>query len=293
MAGLKASIDVAGRKRRSLPQYNDFALAELQSLPKFFDWVTCRTGTGAEFRMFLAGGDDGVALRFYWNGRYEAHTLKLWSSLAARLEGIKIDIGAHTGAYTLAALAANRENVVLTFEPHFMNFARLNMNLRANGFSTKRSYMLAVGERPEKKTFSIATDIDYLSTGGSIGARNGAFNTEVQVVHIDGLLTRDHHKNVSLVKLDVEGYEPACLAGMMNVLRESRPTLFFECIDEAAGAACEQVLSALGYHFFEVDDLAGRITAVERISPTKDSRGKVVMHRLNRIASVTPDLMTT
>jgi FkbM family methyltransferase len=290
MEDLDQSIRSALAKRRSMPEFNDFTIAELLAMPRFFDWVTCRSGAGHEFRMFLAGGDDGVALRFFWNGRYETQTLKIWSTLAGDSKGIKIDVGAHTGVYTLAALAANPANVVLSFEPHFMNYARLNLNLRANGISTKRSHMLAVGERRDKVVFSVTTDLDYLSTGGAVGARAGGFNSEVQIVHVDGLLTREHHANVSLIKIDVEGHEPACLRGMIDVLRESKPVLFFECIDRVSGEACAAFLRPLGYHFFEIDDRAGSVTRVDRIVPATDVSGKLIMHRLNRIASCKPDL---
>ena len=75
-------------------------------MPELFDWVNCDVGVENKFHMFLGGKDDGVALRFFWNGSYEKYTLKIWSELAKKIKGFALDIGAHTGCYSLAALAA-------------------------------------------------------------------------------------------------------------------------------------------------------------------------------------------
>lgn len=292
MLDLEALKREARAKRASLPARNRFTIGELQRLPPFFDWVECRAAEGVRFRMF-AGHDDAVALRFYWNGEYEAHALRLWTGLSRSLGGIRIDVGAHTGAYTLASLAARPDGRVLSFEPHFMNFARLGLNLRANGFPMRDAHPRAVGAAAAEAVFSISTAFDFLTTGGSLGAREGGTAMPVRVVALDEVLAEASHREVRLVKIDVEGGEADCLRGMQRILEASRPVVFFECLADEPGAQVEALLRPLGYRFHEVDDDVGTVSAVDKVVPVLDGEGRPVKSRLNRIASTDPAFLAT
>ncbi len=238
--------------------------------------------TGA-FKMLLGGHDDGVALRFFWNGGYEKTTLRTWARFAQRVE-LALDVGAHTGVYTLAAKIANPDVSVAAFEPHFMNFARLNLNLRVNGLNTANAFMLAIGAKDEHLPFSVDASADVLSTGGSLGARKNATTTTVKVVSLDGFIPDALKPKVGLVKIDVEGAEAACLAGMRTILSRARPIIFFECLEDGVGAAVSAALSPLAYRFFDVDDTRDTIVPVTKVVAHRDDKGKPVYGRFNRIA---------
>ncbi len=276
--------------RQALPTRGDFALSEILRQPKFFDWVDCRPSQDSSFSMFLAGADDGVALRFFWNGHYERTTLRAWSYFARRSD-IILDIGAHTGAYTLAALASNGSAQTISFEPYFMNFSRLNMNLRGNGFSPSNAYMLGVGEKSAVMPFSVSSDVSYLSSGGSVGVRENALTTNIQVVALDDFIPGAMASRIKLIKIDVEGFEAACLRGMTNLVRKSRPIIFFECTDRAAGLEVHKRLSQLGYVFFVPDEVTGQVIRVTEIEPAVDAKGGLLMNQLNRIALPSQDLI--
>ncbi len=269
--------------RQALAIDGDLAISELVGQPKFFDWVDCRPAQDVSFSMFLAGADDGVALRFFWNGHYERTTLKAWSYFARRSD-IILDIGAHTGAYTLAALASNGAAQTISFEPYFMNFSRLNMNLRGNGFSPSNAYMVGVGDKSAVMPFSVSSDVSYLSSGGSVGVRENAFTTNIQVVALDDFIPAEMASRIKLIKIDVEGFEAACLRGMTNLVGKSRPIIFFECTDRAAGLEVHKRLSQLGYVFFVSDEATGQVTRVAQIEPAVDAKGGLLMNQLNRIA---------
>lgn len=280
----QALVDIALAYRKKLPNNSSYGISELLKFPKFFDWVDCRLSeSSVSFKMYLAGADDGVALRFFWNGCYEKATLNLWGGFVRR-GGIIIDIGAHTGAYTLAAFAVDPNARVISFEPHFMNFARLNMNLRGNGCSGSDIHMLGVGEEGGTLPFSVATDVSYLTSGGSIGARENAIVTNIQVVSLDQCLPDPTASEINLIKIDTEGHEGACLRGMVNVIQNSRPVIFLECINGESGSAVTSILKSMNYQFFIIDDVTGMIYPVNDISPQTDASGYLVKNRLNRIA---------
>jgi FkbM family methyltransferase len=269
--------------RQALPEYGNLAISDLLGQPKFFDWVDCRPAQDASFAMYLAGADDGVALRFFWNGHYERTTLRAWSHFARKSQ-IILDIGAHTGAYTLAALASNGSAQTISFEPYFMNFSRLNMNLRGNGFSPAHAYMVGVGEKSAVMPFSVSSDVSYLSSGGSVGVRENAFTTHIQVVALDDFIPDEMASRINLIKIDVEGFEAACLRGMANLVRKSRPIIFFECTNLAAGREVQQQLSQLGYVFFVSDEVTGQVTRALDVTPATHEKGGLLMNQLNRIA---------
>ena len=194
MFEIKKLNAIAEEQRRRLPLTNTFGINQLLSMPEYFGWVECAPYSPNEtFRMFLGGNDDGVALRFFWNGSYEQTTLKAWSWYS-KISDVILDIGTHTGAFTLSALTANPISTVVSFEPHFMNFARLNLNLRANHLATNNIFMTGVGEKNKTLPFSISTSLDYLSTGGSIGDRDEGITTNIEVVALDSFL-----KNTSML----------------------------------------------------------------------------------------------
>jgi FkbM family methyltransferase len=269
--------------RKALPEHGNLSISDLLGQPKFFDWVDCRPAKEASFLMYLAGADDGVSLRFFWNGHYERTTLRVWSHFA-RKSKIILDIGAHTGAYTLAALASNGSVETISFEPYFMNFSRLNMNLRGNGFSPSHAYMVGVGEKSAVMPFSVSSDVSYLSSGGSVGVRENAFTTHIQVVALDDFIPDLIASRINLIKIDVEGFEAACLRGMANLVKKSRPIIFFECTNLAAGLEVQRQLSQLGYVFFVSDELTGQVTRALDVAPVTNEKGGLLMNQLNRIA---------
>ena len=284
-------IDNAVAFREKLPANKIFEINELFKMPKFFDWVECHPTDISNFKMYLAGGDDGVALRFFWNGMYEKFTLKLWGHFALR-GGVIIDIGAHTGAYSLTAYSVDSKAKIISFEPHFMNFARLNMNLRGNNYSTAGILMLGAGEKNEVQPFSISTSLSYLSRGGSVGKRSNSIVQDIKLVSLDQYLPEEIKDQIKLIKIDVEGHEAPCLRGMINLIGKCRPVIFLECISSASGIEVTSQLRKLDYLFFIIDDVTGVISPVEDISPEIGTNGKLVMSRLNRIGIPSKELIS-
>ncbi len=149
-----------------------FDIKALSGMPPYLGLVDAPLSSELTVVMFLSNNDDGVALRWLWNGCYEPMSLGLWT-LLARQANVIFDIGAHTGVYTLAAAMTNRKATVVSCEPYDLNYARLLINLRANGFATDTAYPIAISDRDDVVPFAVSTSFWYLSTGGSVGERSG------------------------------------------------------------------------------------------------------------------------
>jgi len=275
--------DEAIKYRNKLPKINNFTIMELYQMPKFFGWLKHSINRINKIHMFLGGNDDGVALRCFWNNHYEKKTLEIWSKLSA-IEGIVLDIGAHTGIYSLAANNSIKRGQILSFEPHFLNFARLNLNLRGNGFSTKTMFMNTVGKENQIQPFSVMNNIDYLTSGGKIGNIKNQFTTQIQTIAIDSFLDKTARNNVKLIKIDVEGNEYQCLQGMIETIKSSKPIIFFECISEKNNREIETVLKSHDYSFFIIDDNEGFLEETENIIPILDNNNNIINRYINRLA---------
>lgn len=270
--------------RSLLPDRNDFDIKNLLAFPRFFDWVDCEVDRSTRFQMFLAGGDDGVALRFFWNGGFEPTSMRLWSR-AARGARAVVDIGAHTGCYSLAAAAAGSQAEVWSFEPHSLNFARLCMNLRANGVNASRAVPMACGERVAAVPFSVIHGSDFLTSGGRIGRNPQLLIREVQMTALDRFFpSASRSSPIDLIKIDTEGYEPQCLEGMLGILQRDSPTIFFESVDVEASRKSQSLLLGLGYKIFLIDDESGQVDQVDVVEPMRLPSGQVPRKWHNRAA---------
>lgn len=270
--------EVAHLYRKKLPKQNNFNYQELVNHPKLFDWVNCEVSENICFQMFLAN-DDGVSLRFFWNGFYEKLAIKVWINLSQKCRVI-LDVGAHTGAYTLAALKSNPNAIVASFEPYFMNFARLNLNLRGNGFDTQNAFMLAISSENSEVNFDVPQSYDYLFSGGKINnsANKGLI---VSAVRIDDFFSNSSIDKVDLIKLDVEGHEFSCMEGAKKIITTSRPIILFECTSLNSKSILDELFH--NYSLFVVDELTGNLTREFELIPYFDNQGKIDMNKINRL----------
>ena len=77
----------------------DLGIGELLKKPPYFGWV--KLGDFPRY-IYLNGKDDGVALKWLWNWKYEYASIMVWRTLSNYADLI-IDVGAHTGSYSLIA----------------------------------------------------------------------------------------------------------------------------------------------------------------------------------------------
>lgn len=210
--------------------------------------------------MYLAKNDCGIALRLYNGFEYEPQSRKLWKSLCKDTD-LVIDVGAHTGLYTLEAYRAGAKQV-LSLEPYHMNYARLVMNLRHEGFSPEGAVLCAAGDENGLSRFSVNTPHYYCSTGGYLsGEKDGVTQYAVEVRSLDTLLHADLHSRVRAVKIDTENHGVRVLRGMSGLL-SYKPDLILECTE----SGLDEMLKPLGYQFFKINEKTG-LEPVDGLTP--------------------------
>ncbi len=158
-----------------------------------------------------------------------------------------IDIGGHIGTHTITlSKIAGEAGQVHVFEPQVKLFTELVINLYLNDCRNVTCYRNALGK--EEKLVNIAqVRANNEGTGCIVNEPTGLFEEKVKMTRLDAL----NLQNVSLIKMDVEGYEMDVLNGALQVIKRDKPVMIIEIY---AGYLNErrQYLENLGYSCFHI-----------------------------------------
>lgn len=167
-------------------------------------------------------------------GEYNKDECEYITRLAAMRPGLVLDIGANIGNISQALVASGHR--VVAFEPQPEVFALLKLNC-----PTAECYNVALGA--EKATLQMPA-VDY-SRPGNFGALEigGGTGLAVEVRTLDSFAFQD----VSLLKIDVEGFEESVLRGGIETIRRCQPIIYLEADRPEKLASLAYFLDALGY----------------------------------------------
>ncbi|MGH2561659.1 MAG: FkbM family methyltransferase, partial [Thermomicrobiales bacterium] len=208
---------------------------------------------GAGFTYASTTGDF-IGRRVFWRGLdgYEGETTRVFYQLA-RQARVVLDVGAHTGFFTLLACAANPNARVVAFEPVPRIFDRLNEQIARNGWQARcQTHRTAVADRTGTITLHVpGGDLPYsasLDPDGFYGVPGELVETPVQTIDdaCAGI------EAIDLVKIDVEGFEDKVLAGMRQILATAAPAIIFEVVPGRDVSAVESLLAGFGYRFYHL-----------------------------------------
>jgi len=110
---------------------------------------------------------------------------------------------------------------VYSFEPEATNFREMAANVEKNGITFCCPLQVAVGARDGEICFAPGLN-------GHINADSASL-PNCTIISLDSFVRRRSIQHVSLVKIDVEGWELDVLEGMREILsREEKPILYVE-----------------------------------------------------------------
>ncbi len=180
-----------------------------------------------------------------------------------RTGDIFVDVGANIGLYTLiAASCVGESGSVYSFEPAKKIFKRLRDNVTLNGFSNIICYQMALSDKTGEFPFYTSEDGYDAWNSFAIPIAGKAFSKEVIQCKKwdDFVLEHDLIDRVTMMKIDVEGWESRLLEGASSSLsRSNAPILQVEFTDKAAlsaGSLCQELyhtLERLGYLMYTYD----------------------------------------
>lgn len=198
----------------------------------------------------VSGSQRPAALRVLAGDVWEVDTIDFMSSHYAG--GDIVHAGTFFGDFLppLSRLVTQGSQV-WAFEPHSESYRCAKITIEINQLGNVRIMNAGLGERSEAQTLVIR-DVDGVPLGGAsyiVPDRRAAWNprgncTElVQIVRIDDVVPED--RTVSMIQLDVEGYERHALMGALRTIRQSLPTLILETLPDEEWIA--RNLTPLGY----------------------------------------------
>jgi FkbM family methyltransferase len=190
----------------------------------------------------------GTYVRVYGPSYEEAETAALQSHARGGTDAI--DAGAHAGLITTAlAGAVGPDGHVWSIEPGVETVKRLRRALELSGHANVEVVEAAASDAGGELHLSIGRDPALTQLVGSEGRT-------VRAVTLDGLWSARGEPEVSVVKVDVEGAEPAVLRGARRLLERWHPPILLEANDAAARDLQASILAPLGYERTQPDGFA-------------------------------------
>ena len=168
--------------------------------------------------------------------------------------GTVLDVGANIGFITVrAARAVGSQGRVIAIEPHPERFHYLERNIALNDLTNVTCVQCAIGAEKGRLTlFDVDPTLGPRPLDVSIQPGRGT-EFEVPMRTLDELLDElGNPPDISLVKIDVEGYESDVLAGMPRLL-STRPRLVVEVLGGATAPSSVSSLLPTGYVVREID----------------------------------------
>lgn len=232
-----------------------------------------------------------IAPRAYWRSRfllrgYEEPELRLLPQLC-RPGSTVVDVGANFGMYTywLSQLAAR----CVSFEPIPALAAALK-----SGFGDRiELHNVALSDEPGTAELIVPRISPGLSTIESRNALDpnalrGAERFQVKKQCLDDFDLRD----VSFIKIDVEGHEEAVLRGATKLLARERPSLLLELEERHNPGCIERVTATLAVHRLEgavIED--GRIVNLRDFDAVEHQRTVSEAHYIRNFIFARPEVL--
>jgi len=166
-----------------------------------------------------------------------------------------VDVGANVGTYSLLA-AATPDLQVIAIEPSTIAYRRLVENIDINALGGRVSVLqAALGAEAGEALISVGHDaINHV-----LGLSETEEHEVVPMERLDDLVARSG-RDVTLVKVDVEGLEKQVLQGASQLLASTSPVLIVEANDPEA---LRDLLAPLGYQPCSYDPARRHLATVD------------------------------
>ena len=217
----------------------------VKTMPEFID-IT-------DGRLFL-NKKDPVLSGALSMGVFEKYFSEIFRKVLSK-EMVVIDVGANLGYYTL--ISSKNCKKVFAFEPELENSNLLKKNLKYNKCNNVEVCEFALGDKNQLANLYIDP-----YNKGKHSFLKGSLRSKVttKVSKLDSVLSSTGVKKVSIIKIDIEGWEAKAMIGMKQTIKNHKPLLFFEFVPDRITKSGENPydllhgLVELGYSLDIIDE---------------------------------------
>ena len=153
-----------------------------------------------------------------------------------------VDVGANIGSYTWTFLTLIPDGQVISIEPDPSSLHLLRATANRWGRSVE-IHGAALSNEAGSAYFGMASFDGHRS---SLQPVPGDDVIVVRTLRLDDVVG---HRQVDIVKIDVEGHEAQVLGGAQETIARSKPCLIVECFHEPPN--CLEPIRQLGYELFD------------------------------------------
>ena len=214
------------KKNNQHLDFKKMSLDDLNKLPAYNGMIEFKISK-TSFKILNIINDDSSAVKYFWQDKHDLQSLDLWYEISKE-KGLYIDVGAHTGLYTLTSLKSNPLNKVISIEPLYVNLARVLTNLRLNNLHKQVSpHLFAVSNFDGFSKFKNIEETSYLSKGGKIDTEG----MTTQTIKLDSLKI-PNTIDIKGIKIDTEGEDYKVLEGAIEIISKYKPKIIVEVRDD-------------------------------------------------------------
>lgn len=190
--------------------------------------IDCIRFKGVEFLIYFEskGIIEELILK---EGSYEGDLISL-ADYFIEENTVIIDVGANVGFESLYFSRKYPNNPVYSYEPTAIPYNCLSKSKAINSLDNLKIFKLGVGEKNGEVEIHAATEGTYNKGLASIDSNfdlDDTFAKEtIEIITLD-----DHVKEslrVSLIKIDVQGYEAKVLEGAIKLIEKNKPVIIYE-----------------------------------------------------------------
>jgi FkbM family methyltransferase len=224
-------------------------------------WVTALAGASKEEAwarvpggQVLAPLDDMMGRAAYYAGEHDRKITWICRKLIRRGDTV-LDIGANLGMVTVhMASLVGSGGVVHAFEPNPRLVGLLRRTLDRNHLPQVKLHEFGLGS--EESTLELLVPPSDTGRGSFVGdwSTEDRISVRVPVRTLDDVAREHDIRRVSLLKIDVEGFEASVFHGARLFLERVRPeAILFEAMENISGRVSDapvfRILLDFGYSF--------------------------------------------